>query len=259
MFVCGEKLKKYQENSQKLLTNSKQYDIVSFISVKGLFGRDLMITTKEQLKEFILADSKASRRTTVRASLLGDEIWKFHLSLRKLDYYSSKKSSNPLCVIPYCFYKFRFHNLSVKLGFSIPYHNIDKGFSIAHYGCVVINDQAKIGKNCRCQEGVNIGATSGSGDAPKIGDNVFLGTGCKLIGDIEIADDVCIGAGAVVVKSITEPGTTWAGVPAKKISNNNSHSNLSPMLFEENCMSKTAEIAVLRTLSAKNLRPIKKF
>ena len=91
---------------------------------------------------------------------------------------------------------------------------------------------AKVGKNCRIQEGVNIGATNGSNLAPQIGDNVFIGTGAKIIGDITIADDVAIGANAVVVKSITERGCTYAGVPAKKISSNNSHSNLCSKLFE---------------------------
>lgn len=43
------------------------------------------------------------------------------------------------------------------------------------------------------------------------------------LGNIVIADDVAIGANVVVVKSITEAGTTWAGVPARKISDNNSH------------------------------------
>ena len=57
-----------------------------------------------------------------------------------------------------------------------------------------------------------------------------MGDGCKIIGNITIADNVAIGANAVVVKSITEPGTTWGGIPAKKISSNNSWSNLSPLL-----------------------------
>ena len=94
----------------------------------------------------------------------------------------------------------------------------------------MVNPQAKVGINCRIHEGVNIGATNGSDKAPIIGNNVFIATGAKIIGDITIANDVCIGANAVVTKSITEPGTTWGGVPAKKISNNNSHSNLSKFL-----------------------------
>ena len=59
-----------------------------------------------------------------------------------------------------------------------------------------------------------------------IGDRVFIATGAKIIGNIAIANDCSIAANTVVVKSILEEGTTWGGVPAKKISDNNSHSNL---------------------------------
>ena len=128
--------------------------------------------------------------------------------------------------------KFLFQKLSIKLGFSIPLNVFGPGLSIAHYGTIVVNSAAKVGKNCRIQEGVNIGSTNGSSGAPKIGDNVFIGTGSKIIGDIFIEDDVAIGANAVVVKSIIEKGVTYGGVPAKKISSNDSRSNLSPKLFE---------------------------
>ena len=87
---------------------------------------------------------------------------------------------------------------------------------------MVINGFAKIGKNCRVHPFVTIGMDGRSGNTANIGDDVYLSAGCKIIGDLSIADDVCIGAGAVVTKSITEPHTTWAGVPARKISNNGS-------------------------------------
>lgn len=73
---------------------------------------------------------------------------------------------------------------------------------------------------------VNIGATNGEDQAAKLGDNVFIGSGAKIIGNIQIASDVAIGANAVVVNDVLEPGITVGGVPAKKISNNNSHSNI---------------------------------
>ena len=107
----------------------------------------------------------------------------------------------------------------------------DEGLSIAHYGCIVVNGNARIGKNCRIQECVTIGATNGQEDAPLIGDNCFIGSGAKIIGRIRIPDDVCIGAGSVVVKDIDEKGITVAGIPAKKISYNSSRLNLNPALF----------------------------
>ena len=135
-------------------------------------------------------------------------------------------------IVPIVLNRLNFKRLSLKLGFSIPAGVFAEGLSIAHYGTIVVSAGATVGKNCRIHEGVNIGATNGSEKAATIGNNVFIGTGAKIIGEITIADDVAIGANAVVVKSITEPGTTWAGVPARKISSNNSHSNLSPQLFD---------------------------
>ena len=191
-----------------------------------------MIRTKKELNEYIAQDAKANSRTTTASKFFGDELWKFQKVMRKCDYYSFKKSKNPMYIVPFLFYKLRFHNLSLKLGFSIPYKAFGKGLSIAHYGTLIINGKTVIGENCRIHACVNIGV-SGKSEAPKIGNNVFIGPGVKIVGDVTIADDVCLGAGAVVVKSITEPGTTWAGVPAKKVSDNSSGALLSHLLFNE--------------------------
>lgn len=193
-----------------------------------------MITTKKDLKYYLAQDAIALRcEKKKRPRLFGDEVWKFQIFLRKAEYYNNVfKSSKKQYFFHYIWYRFMFHHYSVKLGFSIPLNVFGPGLSIAHYGTIVVNSAAKIGKNCRIQEGVNIGATNGSNAAPIIGDNVFIGTGAKIIGDICIADDVAIGANAVVVKSITEAGVTYGGVPAKKISSNSSRSNLVAALFE---------------------------
>ena len=53
-----------------------------------------------------------------------------------------------------------------------------------------------------------------------------------MIGNICIAPDVAIAANAVVVTNIQEAGTTWGGIPAKKISNKDSHDNLNPKVFD---------------------------
>lgn len=191
-----------------------------------------MITSKKQLLEFIRADALASGRASIKPSLFGDEIWKFQIVLRKYEYYANKRGSGRYLTLPLkVLYHFRFHRMSVRLGFSIPINVFDKGLCIAHIGSVVVNNTAKVGKNCKILDGVNIGATNGVNKAATIGNNVFISTGAKIIGDITIADDVAIGANAVVVKSITERGTTWGGVPARKLSDNNSHSNLNKALF----------------------------
>lgn len=189
-----------------------------------------MINSKEDYNRYLKQDQLALNRKTKFPKPFVDEIWTFQRLLRKIEYYINCKHGILYAVL-LKYYKFRFHKLSVRLGFSIAPNVFDEGLSIAHYGTIVVHANARVGRNCRIQEGVNIGATSGSDKAAVIGDNCFIGSGAKIIGAVRIADDVAIGAGAVVTKSITEPGTTWAGVPARKISDHSSHSNLSTALF----------------------------
>lgn len=192
-----------------------------------------MITTKKQLFDTLWQDAKANGRTTIRASFFGDEVWKFQVALRKLEYYVNMSSTRrKLCCPSYALTKYNYHKMSVKLNFSIPINVFGEGLSLPHYGTIVVSQAARVGKNCRIHEGVTIGAINGSTASASIGDNVFIASGAKIIGDISIADDVAIAANAVVVKSITEAGTTWGGVPAKKISDNDSRSNLNRKLFE---------------------------
>lgn len=182
-----------------------------------------MIRNKAEYLYYLECDRVALKESRKRPSLLpGSEIWKYQRLLRKTEYYTNCKKKHPLRYL----LKWRLHTLSVKYGIFVPLNAFGPGLSIAHIGPIIINSKSKIGTNCRIQTGVTLGATNGITDAPQLGNNVYLGQGCKIIGGITIADDVAIGANAVVVKSITEPGTTWGGVPAKKISNNSSEKNL---------------------------------
>ena len=125
------------------------------------------------------------------------------------------------------FLHYRLRKKGRKLcGFHIPPNTFEEGLSIAHWGPIVVHPSARIGKNCRIHQCVTIGATNGQTKAAKIGDNVFIGPCSSVIGNIEIGNDIAIGANTVVTKSFLENGITIAGTPAKKISDNNSHSNL---------------------------------
>lgn len=190
-----------------------------------------MIDSKETYIRYREQDRLAlGRKQDRRPRLFGDEIWKFEILLRKVEYYTNCRKDFVSRMINK-YHKFRFHRLGVKLGFTIPINVFGEGLSIPHYGTIVVHGNARIGRNCRLQEGVTIGATNGSHEAATIGDNCYFGSGAKVIGAVTIADDVAVGAGAVVTKDITEPGTSWAGVPARKISDADSHSNLCKDLF----------------------------
>lgn len=101
---------------------------------------------------------------------------------------------------------------------NIPMNVFGPGLSIAHLGPIIINGFAKVGKNCRLHPFTTIGIDGRSGKVATVGDNVYLSNGCKLIGEIEIGNNIVVAAGAVVTKSFTEENAVVGGVPAKVIS-----------------------------------------
>lgn len=111
-----------------------------------------------------------------------------------------------------------YRHLKYKTGIQIRMDTqIEGGLHFIHFGDIVINASAKIGKNCTIFNGVTIGASKLGGCAPEIGNNVCLCVGAKLIGNIKIGNNVIVGAGAVVVKDVPDNAVV-AGVPAKIIS-----------------------------------------
>lgn len=190
-----------------------------------LKGERLLILSKVDLKEYMEKDKVALGIKKKFPIPFTDEIWRFERLLRQTEYVTNlKKGFWGKIIIG--FYKIRFHRLSLKLGFTIPLNVFGKGLSIAHYGTIVVNSNARIGNYCRIQDSTTIGATNGSSKAPEIGDHCFIGSGARIIGNIKIADGVCIGANAVIIKDILENNTTWAGIPGKKVSDKGAQSNL---------------------------------
>jgi len=116
--------------------------------------------------------------------------------------------------------KLRTRHFSYKFGFDIPPEtNIGPGFYIGHFGGVVITGKAIIGKNCNISQNVTIGFSS-RGDKkgfPVIKDNVYIGPGAVIIGNITIGNNAAIGANAVVLNDVPDNGVV-VGIPAKVIS-----------------------------------------
>lgn len=181
-----------------------------------------MIKSYEDYLYYLDSDKFALRKSRNRPRLIGDDIWKFERLLRKTEYYNNCKKTG--LWMPYVFLlKYLLYRKSIRLGFSIPLNVFGPGLSIAHVGTIIINKHASIGENCRIHVCVNIGTKAGFSDkAPVLGNNVYIGPGAKIFGEIRIPDNVAIGANAVVNTSFAEPGITIAGVPAKKISDNGS-------------------------------------
>jgi serine O-acetyltransferase len=100
-----------------------------------------------------------------------------------------------------------------------PGAEIGRDFFIDHGGGVVIGETAKIGDNVTIYQGVVLGGTmlEPVKRHPTLGNNIVVGTGAKLLGPINIGDNVRIGANSVVVQDIP-PNSVVVGVPGKIIS-----------------------------------------
>jgi serine O-acetyltransferase len=93
---------------------------------------------------------------------------------------------------------------------------IGKGLLIEHFGGIMMNAKTKIGDYCTISHGVTIGNQLPGGNAPTIGNKVYICPGAVLVGEIHIGDNSIIGANAVVLNSFAE-GSVIGGVPAKLI------------------------------------------
>ena len=183
-----------------------------------------MIKSKEDYLFYLEADRISQRvpkkqglPRRIKSFISPNYIWEFQKSLRKLEY-SRNCKKGLIASIHRIFIKRKYRKLSMKLGFSIPTNVFGPGLSIAHYGTIVVNSGASIGANCRLHTSVNIGTGNGHADnAPTLGDNCYIAPGAKLYGGISIADNIVIGANAVVNKSFEENNIAIAGMPAKKI------------------------------------------
>jgi serine O-acetyltransferase len=146
-----------------------------------------------------------------------DDVLRFLVLLRRAEYWTNCSTSSAgrlVALVLRC----RLRKAGARLGFTIPANVFGPGLSIPHPGTIVVNDRARVGRACRLHVGVVIGASGGIPGAPEIGDRVYLGPGAKVFGAIRIADDVAVGANAVVNASVVEAGVTVAGVPARVIS-----------------------------------------
>ncbi len=91
-----------------------------------------------------------------------------------------------------------------------------KGLFIDHGMGVVIGETTVIGDNVTLFQGVTLGGTGKEKGKrhPTIGNNVVVGTGAKVLGNITIGDNVIVGANAVVLKDVP-PNSTVVGVPGR--------------------------------------------
>ncbi len=156
--------------------------------------------------------------TGIRGFLRGLRIpgFRYMYLLRKI---SKSKKYSPKWI----FYSILKQRYVYKYGFQISAATeIGEGFYIGHFGTIVINPNAKIGKNCNIAHGVTIGQANRGRlkGYPTIGDNVWIGTGSVIVGNITIGTNVLIAPNSFVNIDIPD-NSLVIGNPCKIIAKEN--------------------------------------
>jgi len=111
---------------------------------------------------------------------------------------------------------------------------VGRNFVIDHFGGVIVSGHARFGDNCRIRNGVVVGLKNvDQPTAPVIGNDVDIGAGAKVLGNIRIGNNVTIGANAVVLSDVPD-NCIAIGIPARIVSKQEAElagQNLNPDLL----------------------------
>ncbi|HGA2318206.1 serine O-acetyltransferase [Pseudomonas sp. NPDC089428] len=112
-------------------------------------------------------------------------------------------------------YKVLFKFVQIITGVELPCEVvIGRNFVIDHFGGIVISGYARFGDDCRIRNGVVVGLKNVDEPiAPVFGNNVDIGAGAKVLGNIRIGNNVAIGSNAVVLTDVPD-NCLAVGVPA---------------------------------------------
>ena len=162
-----------------------------------------MIKNKNDYIEYVKADRMALNNPNWKSI-----VWRYLKTMRKAEFYTNCRGGWIAKL-----YRFKLKLLSEKSGICIPINTFGKGLGLFHYGTIIVNATAKFGDYCVIQTCTVISKNVSGGDY------VYIAPGVKINDNIQIGNNIILGQNAVVTKNITEDGTTWDGIPAKKISN----------------------------------------
>ena len=93
--------------------------------------------------------------------------------------------------------------------------DIGPGLVVHNCSCIFVL-ATRIGHSCSVNQGVSVASVRGTG-WPTIGNNVYLGAGCKVMGGVQVGDNVVVAANSLVIADVPS-NCTVLGVPARIIS-----------------------------------------
>lgn len=179
------------------------------------------IKTREELREWLNYEKERYPQESYLKYLLQTNenslIWKHQKLLRITEYHMNANHKLRARV-----YRLRLNRIQMKYAMHIPPNVCGKGLKVMHIGPILMNENAVVGENCKFHMNTALVAGGTNNGVPTLGDDVVVGIGAIILGDVQIADGVAVGANAVVNRTVLEKNITVAGIPAKKISNHGS-------------------------------------
>lgn len=98
-----------------------------------------------------------------------------------------------------------------------PSVRIGPGLHVPHPTGIVMGGGSRLGRNVTILQNATLGqAHRGTGETPRIGDDVEIGVGACVLGDITIGKGAIVGANSVVLKDVSA-GAVAVGVPAREL------------------------------------------
>ena len=178
-----------------------------------------MIKTKQDLKEYLAADlARYNHRPRWWTKFTFSETWmiySYFKNLRYLEYYSNNKKW--YTVLHLLFHTLKDRRMALKYQINVPKNALEPGFLLVHPGLFRVARYAHIGKNATVAPNVLLGDRKPfHSEKIEIGDNVYIGTGARILGPVTIGNNVTIAANSVVIKDVPD-NCVVSGIPAKII------------------------------------------
>jgi len=179
----------------------------------------MYIKSKQDLMEFLNYEKKNYGRKNTKMPLVcvreKSYLWKYNVLLRKAEYYTNTRKK--IRSLIYRAWLSRYQN---QHQIHIPINTFDKGLRLMHLGPILVNAKVKAGKDIALHINTSLVAGGSNDYAPVLSDNIVVGVGAVILGDVHLAKHIAVGANSVVNKSFDEENIAIAGAPAKKVSNN---------------------------------------
>lgn len=178
--------------------------------------------TKSDLKQCLNEDLRRydNRKPNLKDWLLKNESWYIYHYIRHMRFLEYHGGYNGIGhKIMYLFHFILYKRLGFTLKMAIYPGTVGPGFRVYHAGDYIhVGPNVSIGKNCTMLPGVVFGNKhEANDDAPVTGgDNCYFGLGARILGSVNIGNNVTVGANSVVTKDIPDNAIV-GGIPARII------------------------------------------